>query len=77
MNNSPSHYASNDAALEESKLKALEQSISRLQADHAEQSAQRRARLAEDARIQDRFRDLMFGHLRSKGVGSLRKTAAE
>ena len=68
MNNSPSHYAPNDAALEESKLKALEQSISRLEADHAERSAQRRARYAEDARIQDRFRDLVFGHLRSKDV---------
>ena len=68
MNNSPSHYAPNDAALEESKLKALEQSISRLEADHAERSAQRRARYAEDARIQGRFRDLMFGHLRSKDV---------
>jgi hypothetical protein len=66
MNNSPSHYPPDDAALEESKMKAMQQSISRLQADHAEQSAQRRARQAEDARIQDRFRDLMFGHLRSK-----------
>jgi hypothetical protein len=68
MSNSPSQYAPNDAALEHSKAKALEQSISRLQADHAERSAERRARNAEDARIQDRVRDLMFGHLRSKEV---------
>src|SRR3982074_2091570 len=68
MSNSPSQYAPNDAALEQSKAKALEQSISRLQADHAERSTQRRARNAEDARIQDRVRDLMFGHLRSKEV---------
>jgi hypothetical protein len=66
MTNAPSQYAPNDAALEEAKLKALQQSISQLQADHAQQSAQRRAQYAEDARIQDRFRDLMFGHLRSK-----------
>jgi hypothetical protein len=68
MSNSPSQYAPNDAALEESKAKALEQSISRLQADHAERSTERRARNAEDARIQDRVRELMFGHLRSKEV---------
>ena len=68
MSKSPSQYAPNDAALEHSKSKALEQSISRLQADHAERSAERRARYAEDARIQDRVRDLMFGHLRSKEV---------
>jgi hypothetical protein len=76
MSNSPSQYAPNDAALEQSKAKALEQSISRLQADHAERSAQRRALNAENARIQDRVRDLMFGHLRSKEVElrSLRKT---
>jgi hypothetical protein len=54
MSNSPSQYTPNDAALEQAKAKALEQSISRLQADHAERSAQRRARFAEDARIQDR-----------------------
>jgi hypothetical protein len=66
MSNSPSPYAPDDAALEELKSKALQQSISRLQADHAAQSALRRARHAEDARIQDRYRDLMFGHLRSK-----------
>lgn len=68
MSNSASHYVSNDAALEQSKAKALEQSISRLQADHAERSAQRGARYAEEARIQDRVRDLMLDHLRSKEV---------
>ena len=55
MIKSPSQYGSNDEALEHSKAKALEQSISRLQADHAERSAERRARNAEDARIQDEF----------------------
>jgi hypothetical protein len=68
MSKPPSQYAPNDAALEHSKAKTLEQSISRLQADHAERSAEQRARHAEDARIQDRVRDLMFGHLRSKEV---------
>jgi hypothetical protein len=68
MSNSPTQYAPNDAALEQSKAKALERSTSRLRADHAERSAKRRARNAEDSRIQDRVRDLMFGHLRSKEV---------
>jgi hypothetical protein len=77
MTNAPSHYAPNDAALEEAKLKALQQSISRLQADHAQQSAQRRAQYAEDARIQDRFRDLMFGHLRSKEKMELKQLAED
>jgi hypothetical protein len=67
MSNSPSNYTPIDA-LEQSKLdEALEQSKSRLAADHVERSAQRRARYAEDARMQDRVRDLMFGQqLRSK-----------
>ena len=52
--------------LEKAKSEALEQSISQLQADHAEESAQQRAQSAEDGRLQDRFRDLLFGHLRPK-----------
>jgi hypothetical protein len=69
MSNSPSNYTPIDA-LEQSKLdEALEQSKSRLAADHAERCAQRRARYAEDARMQDRVRDLMFGQqIRSKEV---------
>jgi hypothetical protein len=67
MSNSPSHHPPIEA-LEQSKIEALEQSKSRLQADHAERSAERRARFAEDARIQDRAREVMFGQLRSKDV---------
>jgi hypothetical protein len=74
-NLTPFYAAKDDAALEQSN--ALEQCISRLQADHAERSAQRRARYAEDARIQDRARDLMFGsHLRSNAV-ELRQLAED
>ena len=74
-NLTPLYAAKDDAALEQSN--ALEQCISRLQADHAERSAQRRARYAEDARIQDRARDLMFGsHLRSNAV-ELRQLAED
>jgi hypothetical protein len=68
MSNSPSDHAPNDAALEQSRVKALEQSRSRLQAEHAERSAQRRERYAEDSRFQDRVRELMLGELRSKEV---------
>jgi hypothetical protein len=68
MSNSPSQHTPNDAALEQKKARALEQSIARLQADHAERSAQRRARFAEDSRIQDRAREVMFGPLQSKDV---------
>jgi hypothetical protein len=69
MSNSPSSYPPIDA-LERSKLDAaLEQSKSRLSAEQAQRSAQRRARYAEDARIQERARELVFGdQLRSKEV---------
>ena len=55
-------------ALEQSKSEALEQMKLQLQADHAEQNAQLRAQHAEDARLQDRFRNILFGHLSSKEV---------
>jgi hypothetical protein len=42
---------------------AVEQSTAQSLADHAARSALRRAQFAEDARIDDRFRDMMFGHL--------------
>jgi hypothetical protein len=67
MSDSPSP-GSPIEALEQAKSEALEQSISQIQADLAERSAQRRAQFAEDARLQDRFRDILFGHLRSKEV---------
>jgi hypothetical protein len=75
MSESPSQSSSIEA-LEQSKSKALEQSISQLQAYHAERSAQRRAQYAEDARMQDKFRDLLLGQLRSNEV-ELKQLAAD
>jgi hypothetical protein len=72
----PPSQPSSIEALEQSKSEALEQSKSQLQAYHAERSAQRRAQYAEDARIQDKFRDLMLGQLRSNEVG-LKQLAAD
>ena len=69
MSNSGSDYTAMDAVKRSKLDAALEHSKSRLSAEHAERSAQRRARYAEDARMQARIRDLMFGdQLRSKEV---------
>jgi hypothetical protein len=62
--------------LEQLKSEAVEQSKSQLQAYRAERSAQRRAQYAEDARIQDKFRDLLLGPLRSNQV-ELKQLAAD
>ena len=75
MSKSPSQPSS-IKALEQLKSEALEQSKLQLQAYYAERSAQRRAQYAEDARIQDKFRDLMLGELRSNEVG-LKQLAAD
>ncbi len=67
MSNSTSQHSPIEG-LEQLKSEALEQMTLQVQADHAERSAQRRAQHAEDARLQDRFRDILFGHLSSKEV---------
>jgi hypothetical protein len=75
MSTSPSQRSSIQK-LEQLKFEAVEQSKSQLQAYYAERSAQRRARYAEDARIQDKFRDLLLGQLRSNEV-KLKQIAVE
>jgi hypothetical protein len=75
MSKSPSEPSSTKS-LEQLKSEAVEQSIAQLQAYLAERNAQRRAQYAEDARIQDKFRDLLFGQLRSNEA-ALKQLAAD
>lgn len=65
---SAEEQAQRAAAVEQSKAQSL--------AVHAQRSALRRAQFAEDARIDDRFRDMMFGHL-SPDDPKVKQAAAE
>jgi hypothetical protein len=75
MSKSPSERSSIEG-LGHLKDQALEQSKSQLQAYYEKRSALRCARYAEDARTQDKFRDLLLGQLRSNEV-ELKQLAAD
>jgi hypothetical protein len=74
MNGAPSQDLSAEERAQ--RATAAEQSKAQSLAAHAARSAMRRAQFAEDARVADRFRDIMFAQF-SPDAAKLKQLAAE